>query len=100
MIYIDKMNTLICINSYIIEGVMNIKNLNNFDIIFNKLSNDNVELDVMIFHIWNGEKRVIRNYPKDKYLKIISYINIKLITIQNNLIENNMGELKDKIKSN
>lgn len=54
----------------------------------------------MIFHIWNGEKRVIRNYPKDKYLKIISYINIKLITIQNNLIENNMGELKDKIKSN
>ena len=79
----DKINLLMCINDYIIKEKIDIRNINNFDIIFNKMKYDSMSIDMMLFYIWNREKHIIKNYPKKDCHKIIENINDELSLINN-----------------
>lgn len=79
----NKIILLMCINDYIMDEKVDIKKINNFDIIFNKMKYDSMSIDMMLFYIWNREKHIIKNYPKKDCYKIIENINNELSLINN-----------------
>ena len=79
----DKITLLMCINDYIIKEKTDIRNINNFDIIFNKMNYDSMSIDMILFYIWNREKYIIKNYQKKNCHKILENINDELSLINN-----------------
>ena len=70
-----------CINDYIMDEKVDIKKINNFDIIFNKIEYEFMSIDMMLFYIWNKEKNILKTYSKDNSFEIIKSINEELSLI-------------------
>ncbi len=77
----NKINLLMCINDYIMDEKVDIKKINNFDIIFNKIEYEFMSIDMMLFYIWNKEKNILKTYSKDNSFEIIKSINEELSLI-------------------
>lgn len=72
-----------CINDYIMNEKVDMKKINNFDIIFNKMEYEFMNIDMMLFYIWNKEKYILKTYSEDDYFDIIKDINEELSLISN-----------------
>ena len=79
----NKIILLMCINDYIMNEKVDIKKINNFDIIFNKMEYEFMNIDMMLFYIWNKEKYILKTYSEDDYFDIIKDINEELSLISN-----------------
>ncbi len=79
----NKINLLMCINDYIMDEKVDIKKINNSDIIFNKIEYEFMSIDMMLFYIWNKEKYILKTYSEDDYFDIIKDINEELSLISN-----------------
>lgn len=79
----NKIILLMCINDYIMNEKIDMKKISNFDIVFNKIEYEFMNIDMMLFYIWNKEKYILKTYSKDDYLKIIKDINEELSLINN-----------------
>ena len=77
----NKIILLMYINDYIINEKVDIKKINNFDIIFNKIEYEFMSIDMMLFYIWNKEKNILKTYSKDNSFEIIKSINEELSLI-------------------
>lgn len=77
----NKIILLMCINDYIMDEKVDIKKINNFDIIFNKIEYEFMSIDMMLFYIWNKEKNILKTYSKDNSFEIIKSINEELSLI-------------------
>ena len=77
----NKIILLMCINDYIMNEKVDIKKINNFDIIFNKIEYEFMSIDMMLFYIWNKEKNILKTYSKDNSFEIIKSINEELSLI-------------------
>lgn len=79
----NKIILLMCINDYIMNEKVDMKKINNFDIIFNKMEYEFMNIDMMLFYIWNKEKYILKTYSEDDYFDIIKDINEELSLISN-----------------
>lgn len=84
-----------CINDYIMDEKVDIKKINNFDIIFNKIEYEFMSIDMMLFYIWNKEKNILKTYSKDNSFEIIKSINEELSLISKEvMIEAKLVKIK------
>ena len=84
-----------CINDYIMDEKVDIKKINNFDIIFNKMEYEFMSIDMMLFYIWNKEKNILKTYSKDNSFEIIKSINEELSLISKEvMIEAKLVKIK------
>jgi len=91
----NKINLLMCINDYIMDEKVDIKKINNFDIIFNKIEYEFMSIDMMLFYIWNKEKNILKTYSKDNSFEIIKSINEELSLISKEvMIEAKLVKIK------
>ena len=91
----NKINLLMCINDYIMDEKVDIKKINNFDIIFNKMEYEFMSIDMMLFYIWNKEKNILKTYSKDNSFEIIKSINEELSLISKEvMIEAKLVKIK------
>ena len=91
----NKINLLMCINDYIMNEKVDIKKINNFDIIFNKIEYEFMSIDMMLFYIWNKEKNILKTYSKDNSFEIIKSINEELSLISKEvMIEAKLVKIK------
>ena len=91
----NKINLLMCINDYIMDEKVDIKKINNFDIIFNKIKYEFMSIDMMLFYIWNKEKNILKTYSKDNSFEIIKSINEELSLISKEvMIEAKLVKIK------
>ena len=91
----NKINLLMCINDYIMNEKVDIKKINNFDIIFNKIEYEFMSIDMMLFYIWNKEKYILKTYSKDNSFEIIKSINEELSLISKEvMIEAKLVKIK------
>ena len=74
---------------------VDIKKINNFDIIFNKIEYEFMSIDMMLFYIWNKEKNILKTYSKDNSFEIIKSINEELSLISKEvMIEAKLVKIK------
>ena len=91
----NKINLLMCINDYIMDEKVDMKKINNFDIIFNKMEYEFMSIDMMLFYIWNKEKNILKTYSKDNSFEIIKSINEELSLISKEvMIEAKLVKIK------
>ena len=91
----NKINLLMCINDYIMDEKVDIKKINNFDIIFNKIEYEFMSIDMMLFYILNKEKNILKTYSKDNSFEIIKSINEELSLISKEvMIEAKLVKIK------
>ena len=91
----NKINLLMCINDYIMDEKVDMKKINNFDIIFNKIEYEFMSIDMMLFYIWNKEKNILKTYSKDNSFEIIKSINEELSLISKEvMIEAKLVKIK------
>ena len=91
----NKIILLMCINDYIMDEKVDIKKINNFDIIFNKIEYEFMSIDMMLFYIWNKEKNILKTYSKDNSFEIIKSINEELSLISKEvMIEAKLVKIK------
>lgn len=91
----NKIILLMCINDYIMDEKVDIKKINNFDIIFNKIEYEFMNIDMMLFYIWNKEKNILKTYSKDNSFEIIKSINEELSLISKEvMIEAKLVKIK------
>ena len=91
----NKINLLMCINDYIMDEKVDIKKINNFDIIFNKIKYEFMSIDMMLFYIWNKEKNILKTYSEDNSFEIIKSINEELSLISKEvMIEAKLVKIK------
>ena len=91
----NKIILLMCINDYIMNEKVDIKKINNFDIIFNKIEYEFMSIDMMLFYIWNKEKNILKTYSKDNSFEIIKSINEELSLISKEvMIEAKLVKIK------
>ena len=84
-----------CINDYIMDEKVDMKKINNFDIIFNKIEYEFMSIDMMLFYIWNKEKNILKTYSKDNSFEIIKSINEELSLISKEvMIEAKLVKIK------
>ena len=82
-------------NDYIMYEKVDIKKINNFDIIFNKIEYEFMSIDMMLFYIWNKEKNILKTYSKDNSFEIIKSINEELSLISKEvMIEAKLVKIK------
>ena len=91
----NKIILLMCINDYIMDEKVDIKKINNFDIIFNKIEYEFMSIDMMLFYIWNKEKNILKTHSKDNSFEIIKSINEELSLISKEvMIEAKLVKIK------
>ena len=91
----NKIILLMCINDYIMNEKVDIKKINNFDIIFNKIEYEFMSIDMMLFYILNKEKNILKTYSKDNSFEIIKSINEELSLISKEvMIEAKLVKIK------
>ena len=91
----NKIILLMCINDYIMNEKVDMKKINNFDIIFNKMEYEFMNIDMMLFYIWNKEKYILKTYSEDDYFDIIKDINEELSLISKEvMIEAKLVKIK------
>ena len=91
----NKIILLMCINDYIMNEKFDIKKINNFDIVFNKIEYEFMSIDMMLFYIWNKEKNILKTYSKDNSFEIIKSINEELSLISKEvMIEAKLVKIK------
>ena len=91
----NKIILLMCINDYIMNEKVDMKKINNFDIIFNKMEYEFMNIDMMRFYIWNKEKYILKTYSEDDYFEIIKSINEELSLISKEvMIEAKLVKIK------
>ena len=91
----NKIILLMCINDYIMNEKVDMKKINNFDIIFNKMEYEFMNIDMMLFYIWNKEKNILKTYSKDNSFEIIKSINEELSLISKEvMIEAKLVKIK------
>ena len=82
-------------NDYIMNEKVDMKKINNFDIIFNKMEYEFMNIDMMLFYIWNKEKNILKTYSKDNSFEIIKSINEELSLISKEvMIEAKLVKIK------
>ena len=76
-----KRKLMMSINNSIIDESMDKNNIYKFDVVFSKISYDELELDAYLYHLWNDIKHIIATYyQKNKELlnRLLKYINDQL----------------------
>ena len=74
---------------------VDIKKINHFNIIFNKIEYEFMSIDMMLFYIWNKEKNILKTYSKDNSFEIIKSINEELSLISKEvMIEAKLVKIK------
>ena len=84
--FMTKKRILININNGLIEDTIDENVLSNFDRIFSKMSNDELDYDIFLYNLWSEVKFLVRNKKNKETLKdILKFINNNLMSIERDL---------------